>query len=254
MKGSVVSSVVWVATVLLLLTGAIAVVATVGVPPKAAAGVGAGLVGLVWLVVLLTVPWGLYFRAHAVLGEIRVSRDKGLTVHPAREEETRRIARTMFWIAVAGHVLSAGIAAAVARFTGGALGYWLAGFFLLSTVFRPAGAWFGQVRRRLGTLLKDVKYPRDDVFDVLTKVTGLERQTKLLAEKTEEHYRALAETRRALEALGASQQSQRQDTERRFEAMGREFESAINRLTDNEEIITGIKAFLRLLRAGEGVG
>lgn len=36
---------------------------------------------------------------------------------------------------------------------------------------------------------------------------------------------------------------QRQESARRFEVMGREFESAIDRLTDNEEIITGIKTF-----------
>ncbi|MFC8239863.1 hypothetical protein [Streptomyces chartreusis] len=34
---------------------------------------------------------------------------------------------------------------------------WFAAFFLLGTFFRPAGAYFTQLRRRLGALLKDVR-------------------------------------------------------------------------------------------------
>ncbi|MGW2349103.1 hypothetical protein [Actinacidiphila glaucinigra] len=42
-----------------------------------------------------------------------------------------------------------------------------------------------------------------------------------------------------------------EDADRRITALAREFEATIDRLTDNEEIITGLKAFLRLLRAGD---
>ncbi|TXS19210.1 hypothetical protein EAO70_10280 [Streptomyces sp. adm13(2018)] len=44
------------------------------------------------------------------------------------------------------------------------------------------------------------------------------------------------------------------ETDRRIAALAREFESTVNRLTDNEEIITGLKAFLRLLRATDTLG
>ena len=44
-----------------------------GPPPALVFAVGAGVLSLVWLLLLLTLPWNLYFRAHTVLAEIAVS-------------------------------------------------------------------------------------------------------------------------------------------------------------------------------------
>lgn len=76
---------------------------------------------------------------------------------------------------------------------------------------------------------------------------------RVLEEKTEEQYRSLAELRRTVDALGASVYERADDADRKIAALGREFEATVNRLTNNEEIIAGLKAFLRLLRAGDGV-
>ncbi|MFP1624502.1 hypothetical protein ACLB9X_04675 [Streptomyces sp. 5K101] len=88
--------------------------------------------------------------------------------------------------------------------TGNAAGYWFAGFFLVSTFFRPAGAYFTQLRRRLGVLLKDVTHPRDDVVELRAQVARLHAGTRVLEEKAEEQYRAIAELRRSVDALGVS--------------------------------------------------
>lgn len=230
-------------------TGAVLVGAyVVGVPVDVVLGVGAGVVALLWLLVLLIVPWNLYFRAHTVLSEIAVSREKGLDVPEARDAEAARIARTMLRAAIGGHVATAGLVVAVTRATGNATGYWFAGFFLLSTLFRPAGAYFGQLRRRLGSLLKDVTYPRDDVVEVRAQVAQLLAGAAVLEGKAEEQYRALAELRRNVDALSASMYARTDATDHRITTLAREFEATVDRLGDNEEIITGLKAFLRLLR------
>ncbi|SEB72130.1 hypothetical protein [Streptomyces sp. TLI_105] len=231
-----------------LAVGALVLAYAVGAPPGTVLAVGAGVLGLLWLLLLLTAPWNLYFRAHAVLAEIAVSREKGLVVSGERDAEARRIARVMLRLAVAGHVATAGAALAVAAATGRAAGYWCAGFFLVSTVFRPAGAYFGQLRRRLGLLLREVTYPRDDVVALRERVAALENGATVLDGKAEEQYRALAELRRTVDAVGLSAHDRAEETDRRIAALAREFEATVNRLTDNEEIITGLKAFLRLLR------
>ncbi|MFB7369468.1 hypothetical protein ACFC0D_06470 [Streptomyces sp. NPDC056222] len=228
---------------------ALVVAYAVGAPPGLVLGAGAGVLGLLWLLLLLTAPWNLYFRAHAVRAEIAISREKGLTVSGERDAEAARIGRTMLRVAVAGHVLTAVVALAVTLASGHAAGYWFAGFFLLSTFFRPAGAWFAQLRRRLGLLLKDVTHPRDDVVELRARVARAESGVKVLEDKAEEQYRALAELRRAVDASGLSAHRRADDTDRRIAAMAREFEATVDRLTDNEEIIAGLKAFLRLLRS-----
>jgi hypothetical protein len=233
--------------------GAVAVVYAAGAPPAVVLGTGAGVLSLLWLLLLLTVPWNLYFRAHAVLGEIAVSREKGLVIGQARDTEATRIARVMLRAAVAGHLVTAGLVVAVTAATGRATGYWFAGFFLLSTFFRPAGAYFTALRGRLTTLLKDVTFPRDDVVELHNDVRRVQSGTKVLEGKAEEQYHSLAELRRTLDALGVSVYNVADEADRKISALGREFEATVNRLTDNQEIITGLKAFLRLLHTPDDV-
>ncbi|MFD8207823.1 hypothetical protein ACFV2S_15705 [Streptomyces sp. NPDC059695] len=174
-----------------LAVGALVPAYAVGAPPGTVLAVGAGALGLLWLLLLLTAPWNLY--------------------------------------AAAGQ-----------------------DFFLLSTAFRPAGAYFGQLRRRLGLLLREVTYPRDDVVALRERVAALEGGATVLDGKAEEQYRALAELRRTVDAVGLPAHGRADATDRRIAALAREFEATVNRLTDNEEIITGLKAFLRLLRSADG--
>ncbi|HEY8983088.1 MAG TPA: hypothetical protein VIU15_26350 [Streptomyces sp.] len=221
---------------------------TTGASSETVFTIGAGVLSLLWLTLLLTLPWNLYFRAHTVLAEIAVSRDKGIDVPPARDTEATRIARTMLRAALAGHLLTAAVVLAVTWATGGLTGYWFAGFFLLSTLFRPAGAYFGQLRRRLRTLLREVTHPRDDVVDLRARLARLDTAHKVLEEKAEEQYRSLAELRRTVDALTMTTYQRAEDTDRRLTALGREFEATVDRLTDNKEIIAGVRAFLRLLR------
>ncbi|MFJ8885384.1 hypothetical protein ACIRJR_18525 [Streptomyces sp. NPDC102402] len=235
-----------------VVAGAVALAYTSGAPASLLLGAAAGVLSLLWLLLLLTVPWNLYFRAHAVLAEIGVSRSKGLEVPKERDTEAARIARLMLRVAVGGHALTAALTVAVTAATGAVTGYWFAGFFLLSTVFRPAGAYFGQLRRRLGTLLKDVTFPRDDVLELREEVARLHAGTRALEEKAEEQYRALGELRRTTDALNVSVHGRADEADRRIAALAREFESTVDRLTDNQEIITGLKAFLRLLRTADG--
>ncbi|MFE0647116.1 hypothetical protein ACFVZH_00810 [Streptomyces sp. NPDC059534] len=232
-----------------LAVGGLVLAYAVGAPPGTVLAVGAGVLALLWLLLLLTAPWNLYFRAHAVLAEITVSRAKGIAVPKERDTEARRIARVMLRVAVAGHLATAAVAVAAAAATGHEAGYWCAGFFLLSTFLRPAGAYFGQLRRRLGTLLREVTYPRDDVVALRDRVAALEGGAAVQEGRAEEQYRALAELRRTADAIGLSAHERADATDRRIAALTREFEATVNRLTDNEEIITGLKAFLRLLRA-----
>ncbi|MFD9542973.1 hypothetical protein [Streptomyces sp. NPDC060022] len=234
------------------LAGALVLAYTSGMSLSLLLGAAAGVLSLLWLLLLLTVPWNLYFRARAVLAEIGISRGKGLDVPEARDAEAARIARMMLRVAVGGHVLTAALVVAVTVATGAVTGYWFAGFFLLSTVFRPAGAYFGQLRRRLGTLIEDVTFPRDDVLELRKQVEQVQSGTRILEEKAEEQYRALAALRGTVDALGVSVYERADAADRKIAALAREFEATVNRLTDNQEIITGLKAFLRLLRSADG--
>ncbi|MER7502790.1 hypothetical protein AB0L05_06280 [Nonomuraea pusilla] len=212
------------------------------VTPSTLLSLGMGAVCLLWLIVILTVPWNLCFAARRVVHEIQVSREQGIEVAQRREDEARAIARRMLRLALAGHVVSAAVIAVVTYVSGAAIGYYFAGFYLLATVFRPVGAYTSHLRERVTTLGEEVRYPRADVLALRGQVRELEETAKTLRE---DHDRVAAE----LEAAKAALELADHDLGRRLTLMTRRFDETVDGLTDNQEVITGLKAFLRLVRA-----
>jgi hypothetical protein len=235
--------------------GAVVLVVVADVPLSDVLSFGAGALCLVWLVFLLTVPWNVYFQARKVIQEIGASRDRGLEVAKEREAEARTIAVRMRAAAIGAHLVSAAAVAVITYFSGAVVGYYFVGFYLLSTFFRPAHAWFRHLRRRLRTMLHEVRYPRDDVLDLIEQVTFLKGHVEAMRLATQHLQQADHTLEHRLEAVGhdADRRSAELDGRidalaRRLDKMGRRFEDTVSGLTDNQEVITGLKAFLRLLR------
>jgi len=56
-----------------------------GVPLRTVLSIAAGAVALGWLILLVAVPWNLYFAARRVVAEQAVSRGRGITVRAERK-------------------------------------------------------------------------------------------------------------------------------------------------------------------------
>jgi hypothetical protein len=252
-----------------------AVVAIVGVfakvPGRTLLDVGLGAVSLYWLLIITTVPWNLYFRTRIVRHEIGVSRTRGITVRAEHEAEVRRLERLLLWLAVGGHVASAVVVAVVTYVSGHVLGYYFAAFYLLSCAFRPAAAYLGYVASRIASLLKETKYPREDLIDLTTRLTTLSAEVEALRDATgSAQERAFRELDGVREDLRGSSARLREDVrlaresaegereaarervatvERRVAGVARHFDAAVDGLTDQQELLSGIRAFVRLVRA-----
>ncbi|MFL6112629.1 MAG: hypothetical protein ACJ786_14940 [Catenulispora sp.] len=257
---------------LAVLTGLVALIASfVKIPGRTALDVGLGAVSLYWLLVITTVPWNLYFRARQVRHEIGVSHERGIAVPQGREAEVRRWERRLLGLALAGHVFSAAVVTAVTYASGHVLGYYFAAFYLLSCAIRPAAAYLGYVRARIASLLTETKYPREDVIELTAQVATLTAEVKALREQTTQaHDHALrevdslrsdlhatdtrlqADVRLAREAADSDRTELRgrvEEAERRVAAVARHFDEAVDGLTDQRELLGGIRAFVRLVRA-----
>lgn len=203
----------------------------------------AGGAALIWLIVLVTLPWNLHLRAREVLADLQRSRASGIAVTDDQLAFAARVKRWTLFTSLGIHLLSAAVALLLAIFGGQALGYPFAGFYLLSSVVRPASAAIQQVRRRLETIADDARFPRDDVIKLRGMVAAHEEATKRLTDDLEG-------LRRQHEALTALVEAQRAAFDQKLIALTRKFEESLERLTDNRELIAGIKAFLRMVREG----
>jgi len=66
----------------------------------------------------------------------------------------------------------------------------------------------------------------------------------------EGHCKELQELQQGQRQLAEAARAGDQQLDRKLDSVARKFEETIDRLTDNQEIITGIKAFLRLVQPG----
>src|SRR5258706_6664266 len=63
-----------------------------GVSPSTILSIGAGAAALAWLIVLVAVPWNLYFGARRRVMEMWVSSARGFQFQPAQQAEGPTIA------------------------------------------------------------------------------------------------------------------------------------------------------------------
>ena len=220
------------------------VVALVGFKVELAlvATLGMGVVCLAWLLAVVVLPWNLYFRARHLLAEMVRSEKRGIAVDADARTEAGLLERRMLRLSVGLHLVSAALLAVGSWLAGQRLGYAFAGLFLLSTLLRPAAEYYQYLQAKLSGYLSEVKYPREDVLKLVEDVKGLLVTVKEQGERLEERQREAARLEEALQKGDL-------DNQRKLDAVARKFEETIDRLTDNQEIISGIKAFLRLVQS-----
>jgi hypothetical protein len=213
-----------------------------GVPLSALLAVGGGVAALMWTVVLVTVPWNLYFEARQVLRQIAAARERGIAVPESRDREAQLIARRMRWFAIGGHVGTALATAVFAWVSGNLVGYWLAAFYLISTAVRPAAAFFKHLRQRLWMLRVDSSFPPDDVETLRMRLGAMESELGSLRTGFDQGRTAVAEELGRLRVQASAERD-------RIEQMARRIESALDGMSDHQELLTGIRALVRMIRA-----
>jgi hypothetical protein len=242
----------------------------VRVTPVTLLTIGAVVIALTWLIVLVSMPWNLYFAARRAVQEAAVSRERGISVRPAVDAEARLIARRMLGLALGGHLGTAIAAAAIAYFSGSEAGYYVAGIFLLATAFRPAGAYLVHMRERIGVLTRESTHPREDVVTIRAEVDVIRQslgelrtelrhsgetlgRTEAALTDTITHTRSLLAAdldrlREAQETDRAQARSRHDGLERQADQMARRIETTLDGISDHAELMTGLRALVRIIR------
>lgn len=243
----------------------------VSVPLTTLLTVGAVVIALSWLIVLTTVPWSLYFAARRAAAEMIVSRERGIAVRPAYDAEAGQLSRRMLRFALGAHLGTALVSAAIAYFSGNNIGYYIAGIFAITTGFRPATAYFAHVHARIKVLTRESTHPREDLATLRQQADTTEQAVEDLREdlqrasvdlrRTEtELADSIAHARQLLitdlnrlqdaQVSGLEAAHSRSDLlERRIDQMIRRVEAALDGVSDHQELLTGLRALVRMVRS-----
>jgi hypothetical protein len=236
-------AVIVVLAVLFALKVDLALVATVGI----------GVLCLAWLVALVVLPWNLHFRARHLLGEMRLSERRGIAVDEEARTEARRVASRMLAISIGLHLGSAALLALAAFLFHQPLAWAFAALFCLSTLFRPGAEYYNYLTEKLSAFLRETKVPREDALQLGADLRALREmvmvQKRLLEDQGQRVQRLDHGLQQGLHQLSEAARAGDHANERRIDGLSRKFEETISRLTDNQELIAGVKAFLRLVHA-----
>jgi hypothetical protein len=122
-----------------------------------------GIASAWWLLVVVTIPWNVYFQARAIVADAAQSINDAIAVQPGQLAYAKRWVRRAFGGAIVLHVLSAAGLYWVAASGISAVGYASAGAALLLTGLRPALRGYEYVATRLSQIHQEIRYPREDV-------------------------------------------------------------------------------------------
>ncbi len=200
-----------------------------------------GVCCLLWLLILLKAPWDLYFKAREVAFEQSRAEERGLPLEAGRREYVEGLAPRLLKLAIGLHLFSSAVIGAVTHTFGGQAGYWFAGFYLISTGFRPLLAVYGYLLLKLTVLNEETYFPRLDVVTLQSQVRVLEETYRLTEERTnalnEELFREKTEREEETFAL-----------RERLDRIGREFEASLARIKTDAELVEGLRALVTFVR------
>ena len=136
-----------------------------------------------WLMLIVTIPWNIYFDAKEVLADAQESQKKAIKIDPNNLNYVNQLTRFSLWIAIGLHLGSAIGLYALAATGISAIGYVASGAALLLTFLRPAIQGYQYIAARLSMIKRKFKYPREDVLELRNRFVLLEQQVKELQDQ-----------------------------------------------------------------------
>lgn len=209
--------------------------------------------GLFGSLLVLKLPWDLYFAARHLRAEQEESERKGIAVDPEDVAFATTSSRRLLGLCLFSHSAAAGLAAGTSYLSGGQLGYYFSAFFLVSTTFRPMGSFYTHMMARLMALRSRTRHPREDVLELRNRVASLEsalRKVQSEEDKLGTELRQLTlRSDKGREALGAELRGLERNFTTKVEKVCHEFELSIEKLTEDKNLLEGIRAFVRMVKS-----
>ena len=216
-----------------------------------------GIASFWWLLIIVTIPWNIYFDARETLIEAKISQEKGIQVDLKPLHYVRKVARWSIIGAITLHLFSA-FALYLLAITGiSNVGYVSSALTLLLTILRPAIRGYQYLTTRLSTIKKEVIYPREDAIELRVRVeaieTAIEKIESLLDTKnpnslvskqqqlSQDNQRVLAHQKALLEEYKAQNTVE-------HERLSREARNAISQLSEDSQFLGHIREIIHFVK------
>jgi len=236
--------------------------------------VGLGLGTTVWLYYLVIIPWNLYFLARKTRIDGEESKAADIQVADQDIEEVRSLEKRLLVTALAAHGLSALGVFVIGKLTSGVVVKPSTSLlFLGSAILRPSYEAHKHLRDRIAQIALRVKYPRNDVQELIAKVDTLRNENEnrkgeiqSLKQQLENLQRDHSKTASQVQTLtqtvdnnARSVNERCQSIERKIESnqnfynskvdqVAKKFDDTVVQLSTDKQMIQGVRQFLQLVK------
>lgn len=210
-----------------------------------------------WLMVIVTVPWNVYFQAKEVLAEAEESEAKEMKIDRKKLDYVQTLAKRSLPIALLLHILSA-IGLYALAITGiSAVGYVGSGAALLLTGLRPAVRAYEYISARLGMVRQEFLYPRQDMWELRGRVEMLELNLQTIQAEFNldnpqsllvKHSRNLEAMRHDLTQVAAGLESLKSTNQAQHEQLAKESQNAIAQITEDGQFLNHVREIIRFVK------
>ncbi|MBD2138988.1 hypothetical protein H6F32_15735 [Anabaena sp. FACHB-1237] len=211
-----------------------------------------------WLLVIVTVPWNVHFKAKEVLAEAAQSQENNIAVDEKQVKYVQVLAKRSLWVAISLHIFSA-IGLYILAYTGiSAVGYISSGAALLLTLLRPAISAYEYLYSRLRMIQQNFTYPREDILELRNRFLEIEQKVKYLEDQLNleqayslaaNHQRFSEETRRELSRIVANLEELRATNQGEHEKLSREARNAISQLSTDGQFLDHVREIIRFFKS-----
>jgi hypothetical protein len=216
-----------------------------------------GITSFAWLLVIVTVPWNIYFEAKEALADAATSQERGIRVELRQIEYVSIVARRSLVIIIALHLLSA-IGLYTLAATGiSAVGYVSSGAALLLTVLRPAVRTYQYFSVRLAAIRGQFNYPREDIVEFRNRFNRLQETVDRLEQQLNlndprswvaTQQRQLEALRNDLTRVAATQEEFKTINQAEHDRLAREAKTAIAQLTTDGQFLDHVREIIRFFK------
>ncbi|WP_310413363.1 hypothetical protein [Chamaesiphon sp. OTE_8_metabat_110] len=210
-----------------------------------------------WTILIVTVPWNIYFKAKAVTQTGTESRLQGMEVPERQILYANGVATKALIVAIALHLGTASGLYLLAANGITNLGYWSSIGILLLTLLRPAISTYEYLATRLSEMQNQFLYPREDIFELRARFGQLEDRVRELTDRlnpddneswvSQQNYR-WETNREEIAKLTISIANLKANNESEHQRLAQEAKQAISQITVDGQFLEHARELIRFFK------
>lgn len=210
-----------------------------------------------WAILIVTVPWNIYFKAQAAVQAGKESQLQGIHVEERQIKYASGIATKSLIVAIGLHLGTAiGLYwLAINGIT--SLGYWSSIGVLLLTLLRPAISTYEYLATRLSAMQEQFAYPRADILELRGRFQQLEDRVTQLTNQldpnddnswlNQQNYR-WESNREELSRITVSMADFKASNELEHQRLAQEAKQAISQITVDGQFLEHARELIRFFK------